>query len=85
MGINEEHTSKQEKRRRFSCCKLKRTGAGLPCFSTVPSSYDVDVFAGGFASPALASWFLNEVLAELVRRPVEIKRLCGMSTLGNEP
>lgn len=29
-----QHTSKQEKRRRLSCCKLKRTGAGLPCFST---------------------------------------------------
>lgn len=39
---------------------------GLPCFSTVPSSYDVDVFAGGFA-PALASWFPNEGLVESVR------------------
>lgn len=32
MGINEEHTSKQEKRRRLSCCKLKRTGAWVAVF-----------------------------------------------------
>lgn len=60
MGINEEHTSKQEKRRRLSCCKLKRTGAGLPCFSTGPSSYDVDVFAGGFVPPPRARFMVSQ-------------------------
>lgn len=61
MEINEEHTSKQEKRRRLSCCKLKRTGAGLPCFSTVPSSYDIDRLRGWFRPPCSLHGFSMRV------------------------
>lgn len=71
MRINEEHTSKQRKKKEtsFLCCKLERTG--LPCFF-----YDT-VFPWcrhlrGWFRAALASWFPNEFSS---RRFVDRSRL----------